>query len=47
MNFSDPKRDAALNMKAAGASKDAQERNAWIQASRDLLNEVYQGMQRQ
>ena len=40
MNFSDPKRDAALNMKAAGASKDAQERNAWIQASRDLLNEV-------
>jgi hypothetical protein len=47
MNFSDPKRDGNLNMRAAGADRASQERNAWIQASRDLLNEVYQGMQKQ
>lgn len=47
MNFCDPKKDSELNAQVRGEHADAQARNAWIQSSRDLMNEVHNSMQRQ
>lgn len=40
MNFCDPKKDSELNAQVRGEAADATARNAWIQSSRDLMNEV-------
>jgi hypothetical protein len=40
MNFSDPKRDSELNSQVKGDQAEASARQAWINSSRDLLNEV-------
>jgi len=47
MNFCDPKRDSELNAQMKGDQAESSARLAWINSSRDLLNEVHQSMQRQ
>lgn len=44
MNFSDPRHDRELNSQNNADDSAAQARNAWIEQSKNLLNEVYAQM---